>query len=951
MRCLAYLVILGASLVLFAAPTPAAAQVVDVGQEFVVFIDSTNTIIPDVEPTVVADPDDPGNPVVRMDYRPWASVAMAFDEAVGGDLSAMVSTDPASTTSLFVRLRIDSEFQGRGDCLDSGSSCLSISLFDSFSGPQDRESIHTGAGDAAMRLKWFVPDSLRDGQWHNLEIPLPPPTLASLEAARAAGTLSPAQTGWHYTGAWAGSYGIGCCGSLFETSQDSLWREFDWGRVARIGVQFDFNDTEEGSVYFDDWYFGTPGTDVSDWGLAQPVLPVALGPSDGEQDVPAATTLRWSGRAGAPHEVQVSRAEDFTTLDREATVATDSLLLEALTANATYYWRVRAVGRSTNSAWTPAWRFTVASVSVPLPEEPADGAIGVALTPSFSWEAVAGAISYRWQLATDQQFANPLLDEAGIPEPSFVSDQLDPGGAYHWRVRAESVQGAGDWSPASTFTTVEVSPEAPRALGPVPGSLDVSTDPVLSWGASARAATYELQLSTSTDFTAPLINTEVASTSYQVWGLSRGGTYSWRVRARNTGGTSPWATAQFQTEMDPPAQTRPSRPVDGAVETPLTLVLGWEAVPGAAHYRVQIAHSVSFDSPVVDTVSVGADSLQVGPLRPFRVHFWRVQAGNRAGISRWSDIHTFRTSLNQAPDAVEDRASGPEDVPLDVAVLSNDSDPDADPLRIISHTEPTNGYAYLASPGIIRYVPFQNWAGSDSLRYTADDRRGGTSEANVYVEITPVNDPPGAPSIVLPRAGSVLNVEGDPGRLLRVLWNPVDDVEGDSVTYRWEMAPTETFSTSITRPPVTPFQTEISFGELAGVLDSWGLSAGTVYHRVVASDGTAETPGDALTVPVLRGTITSIEDYGALPEQADIEAFYPNPAASVVNLTLALPASSQVSVTVSDALGRLVQTSSRLFEAGRSTLPIRTAELPAGVYLVAVEAAGRRFTRTVLVTR
>ncbi|NNE70640.1 MAG: T9SS type A sorting domain-containing protein [Rhodothermales bacterium] len=932
----------------------AMAQSVDLGSEFVVFVDSANVAIPDIEPTLTEDPDDASNPVLRMDFASWASVAMAFDEALGADLSAMVSSEPGQTTSMFIRLRVDTDFQGRGDCTDSGSSCLSLSLFDSFSGPQDRESIDSGAGDAAMRLKWFIPDSLRDGAWHDLEIPLPPTTLAALENARTQGALTGLQSGWHYTGAWAGGYGIGCCGSQFPTSQDSLWREFDWSRVSRLGVQFDFSDADAGSVHIDDWYFGTPFTDVSDYGQAQPVMPSAVSPADGEVDTPSTVTLRWQGRVGAPHEVQVSGSSDFVTLDRSATVASDSLRIESLQANGVYYWRVRAIGRSENSTWTTPRMFTVGGVSVPQLADPAEDATGVSLEPRFVWSSVAGAISYRFQLAADTQFDNVIADEAGIPEAALDGIQLQAGTTYVWRVRAESVQGAGDWSAPGTFTTVEIAPGVPVPLRPAPGSLDEPTSTLLEWSAGDRAATYQLQVSATGDYSAPQTDVEIAATEYQVSGLVRGSTYSWRVRARNTGGVSDWATSWFETEMDPPAATRPNRPQDGAVEMPLTLMLGWNVVDGASRYRVQIAHSVSFDNPVVDTVQVGADSVEVAGLRPFRVHFWRVQAANRGGESAWSDIHTFRTSLNQAPVAVADTAQGPEDVPLDISVLANDVDVDLDPLTIVAHTAPVNGYAYVASPGVIRYVPFENWSGVDSLRYTMEDGRGGVGEADVRVTITPVNDPPAGPEIILPRAGSVLNVEGDPGRMLRVLWNPVDDVEGDTVTYRWEMAPSTAFATTISRQATTAFQAEVSFGELAQTLDLWGLgtaSTGTVYHRVVASDGEAETPGNPLTMPVIRGAVTDVESAADLPEEVSLDAVYPNPTSTGVNLDLALPSTATVSVVLVDALGRTVQQSDQVLNAGRETLRLSVLRLPAGVYLVSVVVDGSRFTRTILVTR
>ena len=144
------------------------------------------------------------------------------------------------------------------------------------------------------------------------------------------------------------------------------------------------------------------------------------------------------------------------------------------------------------------------------------------------------------------------------------------------------------------------------------------------------------------------------------------------------------------------------------------------------------------------------DSVALGPLRPYRVHFWRVQAMNRSGEAPWSSVYSFRTVLNQLPVAQDDEVETQEDAPVDIPVFANDSDPDADPLAITSLTDPTNGYAYETSPGLIRYIPFENWSGRDSLRYTLDDGRGGADQAMVHITVQAVNDAPTAPVIALP---------------------------------------------------------------------------------------------------------------------------------------------------------------------------------------------------------
>ncbi|MXZ74354.1 MAG: tandem-95 repeat protein, partial [Gemmatimonadetes bacterium] len=99
--------------------------------------------------------------------------------------------------------------------------------------------------------------------------------------------------------------------------------------------------------------------------------------------------------------------------------------------------------------------------------------------------------------------------------------------------------------------------------------------------------------------------------------------------------------------------------------------------------------------------------------------------------------------VNDAPEAAADTASTDEDEAVEVPVLANDTDVDGDTLRVSSVTKPANGTAAVAADGSgVRYMPDENWHGTDTFTYVADDGNGGTSEAAVEVTVVPVNDVP-----------------------------------------------------------------------------------------------------------------------------------------------------------------------------------------------------------------
>ncbi|MGI9542869.1 MAG: Ig-like domain-containing protein [Cyclobacteriaceae bacterium] len=129
--------------------------------------------------------------------------------------------------------------------------------------------------------------------------------------------------------------------------------------------------------------------------------------------------------------------------------------------------------------------------------------------------------------------------------------------------------------------------------------------------------------------------------------------------------------------------------------------------------------------------------------------------------------------VNDPPIAIDDSGETTnEDIPVISPVLTNDSDPDADPLTIVSVTQPTNGIVVNNGNGTITYTPFPNFSGVNAYTYTITDGNGGTSTATVTVTINPINDTPNAVldiiatleeiAVVIPVLSNDIDVDGDP---------------------------------------------------------------------------------------------------------------------------------------------------------------------------------------------
>ena len=112
------------------------------------------------------------------------------------------------------------------------------------------------------------------------------------------------------------------------------------------------------------------------------------------------------------------------------------------------------------------------------------------------------------------------------------------------------------------------------------------------------------------------------------------------------------------------------------------------------------------------------------------------------GLCDTATVTITVTPVNDAPVAVDDNSTTPEDTPVTTPVLDNDSDLDGDTLTVDSVTQPDNGAVVINSDGTVTYTPNEDFNGEDSYTYTISDGNGGTDTATVTITVTPVNDAP-----------------------------------------------------------------------------------------------------------------------------------------------------------------------------------------------------------------
>lgn len=214
--------------------------------------------------------------------------------------------------------------------------------------------------------------------------------------------------------------------------------------------------------------------------------PVLVAPANATGNLSSPLAIYWTSVPSVTgYDVQVSTEGSFTSglIVDQTNLADTFKVLATLNTGTTYHWRVRARGAIGQSAWSGAWTFTTQGgiqLGVPMLSEPADKATDVPLTVTLRWEPAIGAEWYRVQIADNDAFSAPLVDEMQVTETSYTAQGLAVGRTYHWRVRSRrnGSPSTSPWSATRSFTTTSSTSADGKTVRPAGLRLSVLPNPV-----------------------------------------------------------------------------------------------------------------------------------------------------------------------------------------------------------------------------------------------------------------------------------------------------------------------------------------------------------------------------------------------------------------------------------------------------------------------------------------
>ncbi|GEM_PF-2718649 len=378
--------------------------------------------------------------------------------------------------------------------------------------------------------------------------------------------------------------------------------------------------------------------------ITVPAVPVLVAPVDAAVNQATSPTLIWNAVPGADtYRLQVSVSNTFTTtVYNDSTRSSTFQAISGLAVGTTYYWRLNAKNVAGTSSYSTVWSFTTIVVpAAPVLVAPANAALNQATNPTLIWNAVPGADTYRLQVSTSNTFGTTVYNDSTRSSTSQGISGLAVATTYYWRLNAKNVAGTSVYSTVWSFTTV-TPPAAPVLVAPLDAAQNQPTSLTLSWNASLGADTYRLQVSTSNTFATTVFNdSTITGTSQPITGLVIGTNYYWRVNAKNTAGTSAYASRRFTTIVAALQAPLLAAPGDGDTVITTTPTLSWNASTGAATYRLQVDTSAVFASTVFDDSTISGLLKPMAGLVNGKTYYWRVNAKNTGGTSAYSTTWRF----------------------------------------------------------------------------------------------------------------------------------------------------------------------------------------------------------------------------------------------------------------------------------------------------------------------
>ncbi|XP_045767101.1 fibronectin type-III domain-containing protein 3a isoform X2 [Maniola jurtina] len=492
----------------------------------------------------------------------------------------------------------------------------------------------------------------------------------------------------------------------------------------------------------------------------------------------ASLLLRWpspadNGARVTHYVLEMDSGDGFVELTRPRT---RQHTVNGLQPQTRYRFRIAAVNECGRGDWSEETVVWTAGAPPPAPAPPQLRA------------ATATSLSLGWERRGEEEFILQMDDAARghgfLPvytgsECAYVCEGLRRATDYRFRLRCETVDGQGPWSPEVSYRTLPERPYPPGRPAPR-GKIHSRAfrlrwdSPVEDGGAAVEA--YTLELDGGEGYGCAYRGPEREAHCDR---LLPGTQYRARVRCCNAAGDSDWSPVEtVQTEATCPAAC--AAPELPAAPRATLAAVRWRApdcTGGAplSEYRLDLADTdglVRLAYAGLDAEAVVRDLL---PGREYRV--W-VTACNRVGAGPPSPLLRFTTAPAppDAPEAPAVRVEGPRSARVEWTAPANNGAPIIDFRLEMSATNVDYAEVYRGLDTICtlsKLTPFTPYF----FRVCATNSAGRGAWSPVRDALTP-RAPPAAPAALRHDATA---------DSLRLYWRAPDGHGAEVLRYRVEV--------------------------------------------------------------------------------------------------------------------------------------------------------------------
>lgn len=274
---------------------------------------------------------------------------------------------------------------------------------------------------------------------------------------------------------------------------------------------------------------------------------------------------------------------------------------------------------------------------------------------TLSWTKITSSTNYKYAvyaipLSTGALDAKSTIhtNDGGYKADYLVditfSNSLSgvPSGSYWYAVTAIDRYGY-EWE-AATLNAPNLGNVSLSLNSPATASVLSFGDNTFSWTSDGTSFTF--QISTSEDFTSPLIEQVVTTKNitFSTADLTDGTTYYWRVIASKENYNSAWSEIRsFTMETRPTIAITLLTPENTSTINTETIPFSWEGIDGAS-YTFELAEYSSFNDILISTTTTATSyEIPTTSLTGGKTYFWRIKASRDGYQSSVSDYASFIT--------------------------------------------------------------------------------------------------------------------------------------------------------------------------------------------------------------------------------------------------------------------------------------------------------------------